>query len=93
MSKIILAPTDMLVERLEDYYKKDDQFVIDKDDKYIVGIITYAGVLMSKERIGKIVYYHKNIAMEINLKGIGRFDLVTESVRLLIREDQDKDNY
>ena len=83
----------MLVSPIEDYYKKDDKFTINKDDKYIVGAIVCVGQRISKEFIGKIVYYHKNIALEINLKGIGRFDLVTESIRLLIREDQNKDNY
>ena len=97
MQKILLNPTDMLVSRLSDYFTKTDKGTLDtsitKDNKFNVGIIEYIGKELSQTWIGKIIYYHKDIGMEMDVKNIGKYDLITKEVRLLIRLDQDRNNY
>lgn len=96
-NKIILNPTDMLVKRLDDYYTKPDQdkinLTLEKDQSVEVGIIVYVGSEILPTWIGKLVYYHKGVSTFIPLSGIGDFDLVTESLRLIVRLDQSKNNY
>lgn len=90
---LVLNSEDMLVSRIEDYFKKDDAFKLNKDQNYHVGIIEVVGSGLPKEWIGKIVYYHINIAPIIDVKKIGKFELVSNSIKLLIRMDQDINNY
>lgn len=95
--KIILNPTDMLVDPLRDYYTKVQKGAfntsVNGEEKYHVGIIVHAGEKVQKEFIGKVIFYHKNIAMEVDFKSMGKFFVVTESLKVLIRTDQNKNNY
>jgi len=45
------------------------------------------------EWIGKVVYYHSNMATEVNLKYIGAFELITSHTKLLVRLDQNEFDY
>lgn len=93
--EVELNPTDYLVEKVKDYYKVKEGIDtnVNKEDSHAVGIIVAGGEEVSEKVIGKIIYYHKNIATEVNAKGIGTFDLVTFHQKLLIRLDQTKNNY
>lgn len=97
MNYIILQPTDMLVERIPDYFSKVDDDKIDltlpKDQTVEVGIIIFIGKEIDLAWKDKLVYYHKGPATFVPLKGVGDFDLVTESLRIIVRLDQDKNNY
>ncbi len=94
---IILQPTDMLVKRIEDYFSKTDDdkinLTLPKDQNTEVGIIYFIGEKIDPQWMDKLVYYHKGVSTFIPLKGIGDFDLVTESLRLVVRLDQDKNKY
>lgn len=93
MIDIILNKTDLLVSPLEDYYSKNKSFATKDDKPCDVGIIEAVGSELPLETIGKVIYYHKNMATGVNLKGVGIFDLVPDHSKLLIRMDQDKNNY
>lgn len=97
MQNIILQPTDMLVERIEDYFSKPTDRKLDltlpKDQSIEVGIIRIIGKEIDLAWKDKIVYYHKGMATFVPLKGIGDFDLVTESLTLVVRLDQNKNKY
>lgn len=93
---IVLNPTNMLVTKLRDYFskeKKDFDTSIQKESLFEVGVIEQGGSEIPKEWIGKIIYYHKNIADVLNIKKIGTFDLVDLSHKLIVRLDQNKTNY
>lgn len=82
----------MLVSPIIDYYKKTGSFKPDSAIDYSVGTIKAIGSDLPKEIIGKVIYYHRNIATKIDLKKFGKFDLVTESLKLLIRMDETETN-
>lgn len=93
MDGIVLNENDILVKPVEDYFKKTDDFTITENVNHSVGIIKHVGEKIDKSWVDKIIYYHKNIGTVINLKGIGRFDLIDNSVKLIVRMDQNSDNY
>lgn len=93
MKKILLNPTDMLVSLLDDYYTKDNSFTITEKADYSVGVIEAVGLDLDESLIGKIIYFHRDIGEKIDLKNIGKYILVTQSMKLLIRLDQNKNNY
>lgn len=94
MQDIILNPTDMLVIRVPEYYTKPDDgkinLTLEKDVIATVGIIEHIGEKIPKEWLYKVIYYHSGVATTINVLGIGVFDLVPSSLKLLIRLDQPK---
>ena len=91
--KIVLRPDEMLVKKLEDYYKASNDFTDANSVQHAVGVIEHIGKNVDDTFLGKIIYYHLGIATEVNLKGIGLFDVVTENIMLLVRLDQTKNNY
>lgn len=90
-----LNPKEMLVKKLTDYYVKEDGFSVNtsKHQPVEVGVIKHIGRGVDKERLGKVIYYMTNICESITLKGIGEFDRVKEDYKILIRHDQDENNY
>jgi len=94
MKEIVLNPTDMLVRPLPNYFTKESKFMVtDKAQTFNVGFIVHGGVEIPAEWIGKVVYYHSNMATEVNLKYIGAFELITSHTKLLIRLDQNEFDY
>ena len=94
--KIIINPTELLVEKLEDYYKKDNPFAVTEDGKaslYEVGVIVHSGKEIDKEWIGKVIYYEKDICTYLDLKNIGKYHLVPAEYRIMVRLDQTKEKY
>ena len=95
--KIELNPEDMLVTPLPDYFKKKDKTKMDtsieEHQAFDVGIVEHIGKDLDEERVGKVIYYHSKSSEKINLKGIGKFDRVANSLKILIRTDQDINNY
>lgn len=93
MIDVILNKTDLLVSPLEDYYSKNKSFATEKDKPCDVGIVEAVGYELPSDVVGKVIYYHSGMATGVNLKGVGIFDLVPDHSKLLIRMDQDKNNY
>ena len=93
----ILEPNDMLVKSIPDYYKKADSKKLSMStavvEKNAVGSIQHIGKDVPEEYLGCLVYYHKNMADEVNVKGIGVFELLTPNLKFLIRKDQSITNY
>jgi hypothetical protein len=84
----------MLVYPLNNYYKKGEiDYKTQSNLNYEVGVIEHIGCDLDASILGKVIYYHINMAEKINLKNIGTYHLVSESMKLLIRFDQDKNNY
>lgn len=92
---IELNRNDFLVERLSDYYSKKEGLDtnIGKNDLHFAGVILAVGEKININNVGKIIYYHKNIATEVNVKGIGIYELVPFHLKLMIRMDQTRKNY
>jgi hypothetical protein len=94
---IIIEPDDMLVKKIPDYYKKADESKLNMStarvEKNDVGSIQHVGENLSKELLGCLVYFHKDMADEVNVKGVGIFLLLTPNLKFLIRKDQSIDNY
>jgi hypothetical protein len=94
---ILLEPMDMLVKDIPDYYKKADTSKLNMStaavEKNAVGSIQHVGEGLSKDLIGCLVYFHKNMADPVNVKGIGIFLLLTPNLKFLIRKDQSINNY
>lgn len=93
MKDVILNPTDLLVEPVTDYFTKNSQFTINQNLVFDTGVIVHAGKDIDKEWVGKVVYYQKGMATVVVVKGYGKFDLFPEHSKLLVRLDQDKNNY
>jgi hypothetical protein len=97
MNQIELNPTDLLVTPISDYFTKVREGILNttitKDDTYSVGIIEHVGNKLDPMIIGHIIYYHKNIGIEVNLGNLGRYNLIQWETKLLVRMDQDRDNY
>jgi hypothetical protein len=90
---IKLNKEDMLVIPLTEYYtssKDSDKLNLNmhKDETIDVGFIDHIGEDIPEEWLGKVIYYHKDVATKINLKGIGHYDLVPISLKLIVRLDQ-----
>ena len=83
----------MLVTKINDYYTKGKPGIlnttISKNLNYNVGVIVHVGDDLPEQWIRKIIYYHKNIGVEINLSELGEYDLVPVSAKLIIRMDQE----
>ena len=94
---IELNPTDMLVTPLTEYYKTKDQKAFDsnvhQEGREDVGVIEHVGPELPQERVGKIIYYKENTSTLIDLKDIGKYEVVNENYKILIRSDQSADNY
>lgn len=93
---IELNPEDMLVSNLPDYFKKNQKSfdtTIKDHQMFDVGIVEHVGEKLNKDIIGKVIYFHSNLSETINLKGIGVFEKVGDSLKILIRKDQDRNNY
>lgn len=84
----------MLVSPLTDYFTKESKFMTpDKAQLFAVGIIKRGGEDIPLEWIGKVIYYHTAMGSEINIKGVGSYELIASHSKLLVRLDQDEDNY
>lgn len=93
MDKVILNETDLLVSPLADYFTKNNAFTIASDKEFDVGVVEHVGGKIDDSWVGKIIYYHSKMATKITLKGIGVYELLPDHSKLLIRADQNKDNY
>lgn len=97
LESLVLNPTDMLVEKVSDYLTKTEKGKLNTsvalDAKFDVGIIHKVGESLPKEWESKILYYHKSLGNQIDVKGIGNFELVNDSSKLMVRLDKNKNNY
>jgi len=97
-ANVKLNKEDMLVIPLREYYtsSKNSEKInlsMHKDETVDVGFIDHAGEDIPEEWLGKVIYYHKDIASTINVKGIGHFDLVPLSLKLIIRLDETEKHF
>ena len=97
LKQVELNLTDMLVTRIPDYFKIKAKGQFDtqmaENDGFSVGIIEAVGDGLMDNRIGKIIYYHKDVSQLINVKGIGEYELVHDASKILIRMDQSSAYY
>jgi hypothetical protein len=98
MDEIVLQRNGILVKRIEDYFgrtKTDSGFdsTITENLNMDVGVIVKLGSDLPIEWNGKIIYYTKGMGTKVVLKSMGRFELVSDDFRMIIRLDQDEKNY
>ena len=96
MEDIILNPEDMLVSPLEDYYTKTNidtiNLTLKKDVNIEVGIIEHIGSEIPKDWLGKVIYYHSDVATGVNIRDYGYYWIVPVHLKILVRLDQNKNN-
>lgn len=99
MDQIVLNPDQFLVSELPNYFKKKDASKVSMDaaefNNFKVGIIKHVGKNYQQAGyVGKVIYFKEGMSTPlITVKGIGDFYLVPDNAKLLIRLDQDENNY
>ncbi len=96
VSQIVINPKEYLVTRLKDYFAvPEGEFStrILETMPVHVGIIEKVGEDLPQDREGKIIYYKTDLSDKIEIKGIGKYELVADAYKYLVRMDQDKNNH
>jgi len=97
--KIVLNPKDYAVRLIPDYFAQKAETkrfdaTIQENNKFNVGVIDAAGEELPQAHVGKIIYFQKDIADVVDIKGIkGPHHMVNDTFKILIRLDQTEDNY
>jgi len=95
---IVLQPKNILVTQLDDYYGTASQGSnwnadIPENRKYQVGIVENVGNDLPKEWIGHVIFYTAGLGNEVNLKDLGSYLEIQDSLKILVRMDQTINNY
>lgn len=98
LKDIVVNPKNMLITELDDYYGSASDGSkwnghIPENQLYQVGIIEKVGKDLPTEWEGHVVYYPSKIGKEVNLKGIGIYLDMQDALKILVRMDQDINNY
>jgi hypothetical protein len=97
LSKTVLKTDNMLVTPIVDFFKvkKDSGFTVKKSISEApcdVGIIERVGSDLDIAWVGHIVYYQKNLVIEVEVDGV-YYAVVPSSHVILVRMDINRNTY
>ena len=96
--KISIGKKKVMVTPITDYYgtNKNDSRIntnINENQTYDIGLVEAVGDPENAHWIGHIIFHTKGFGDKVNLLGIGRFTIIDTDLKILVRLDQDINNY